>query len=108
MDRKTISLKYEDLYDPITRLKETFDSFRNSSLWGQVRYENNKDGPIQYVTVFQFDPVSGRKFALGHASAPTLDEAKQQAATVALERLAARGLRRPVPEYYTKLQSMLV
>lgn len=108
MDRKQISLKYEDLYDPITRLKETFDIFRSTSLWGQVRYENIKDGPEQYVTVFQFDPVSGRKFALGHASAPTLDEAKQKAAIVAMEKLAAHGIRRPVPEYYTKLGSMVV
>lgn len=108
MDRRPISLKYEDLYDPITRLKETFDIFRSSNLWGQVRYENNKEGSTQYVTVFQFDPASGRKVALGYASAPTLDEAKQLAATAAIERLAAQGFRRPVPEYYTRLSSMLV
>lgn len=108
MDRRPISLKYEDLYDPITRLKETFDSFRSSSLWGQVRYENVKQDSIQYVTVFQFDPVSGRKVALGHASAPTLDEAKQQAALLAIDKLAQHGFRRPVPEYYTRLESMMV
>lgn len=108
MDRHPISLQYEDLYDPITRLKETFDIFRSSSLWGQVRYDNIKDGPFQYVTVFQFDPMTGRKVALGHASAPTLDEAKQKAATVAIEKLASHGFRRPVPEYYTRLGSMMV
>lgn len=108
MDRKHISLKYEDLYDPITRLKETFDIFRSSSLWGQVRYENIKEGSTQYVTVFQFDPASGRKVPLGYASAPTLDEAKQKAAMIAIERLASHGFRRPVPEYYTKLESMMV
>lgn len=108
MDRRPISLKYEDLYDPITRLKETFDSFRTSSLWGQVRYENTKSESMQYVTVFQYDPVSGRKVALGSATAPTLDEAKQKAAVIAMERLAAHGFRRPVPEYYTKLETMLV
>jgi len=108
MDRRQISLKYEDLYDPITRLKETFDIFRSSSLWGQVRYENIKEESTQYVTVYQFDPVSGRKVSLGYASAPTLDEAKQKAATVAIERLASHGFRRPVPEYYTRLESMMV
>lgn len=108
MDRKHISLKYEDLYDPITRLKETFDIFRTSSLWGQVRYENIKQESMQYVTVFQYDPASGRKVALGYASAPTLDEAKQKAASIAIEKLASHGFRRPVPEYYTKLESMLV
>jgi hypothetical protein len=60
------------------------------------------------VTVFQFDPVTRRKVALGHASAPSLDEAKQKAAVVAIERLASYGFRRPVPEYYTKLESMHV
>lgn len=103
MDRKHISLRYEDLYDPITRLKETFDIFRSSSLWGQVRYENIKDGNTQYVTVFQFDPMTGRKIALGNASAPTLDEAKQKAASVAIERLSAQGFRRPIPEYYATI-----
>lgn len=107
MDRRHISLKYEDLYDPITRLKETFDIFRASSLWGQVRYENIKEESVQYVTVYQFDPLTGRKVALGYASAPTLDEAKQKAATIAIEKLAAHGFRRPVPEYYTKLGSMM-
>ena len=107
MDRKHISLKYEDLYDPITRLKETFDIFR-TSLWGQVRYENVKQESTQYVTVFQFDPVSGRKVALGYASAPTLDEAKQLAATTAIEKLANRGFKRPIPEYYTTLQALNV
>lgn len=108
MDRRQISLRYEDLYDPITRLKETFDIFRSSSLWGQVRYENIKEESTQYVTVYQFDPVSGRKVALGYASAPTLDEAKQKAAVIAIEKLASYGFRRPVPEYYTRLESMVV
>lgn len=103
MDPLPISLKYEDLYDPITRLKETFDVFR-SALWGQVRYENSRQDLIQYVTVFQFDPVSGRKTALASANAPLLDEAKQKAATLAIEILARRGYRRPVPEYYTSLE----
>lgn len=107
LDRKTISLKYEDLYDPITRLKETFDIFKTSSLWGQVRYENTKNESMQYVTVFQYDPISGRKVALGYASAPTLDEAKQNASVVAIEKLATYGFRRPVPEYYIMLEKTL-
>lgn len=106
MDRKHISLKYEDLYDPITRLKETFDLYR-ASLWGQARYENIKDGHTQHVVVYQFDPLTRRKVEIGRASAPSLDEAKQNAAIVAIEKMASHGFRRPVPEYYTRLESML-
>lgn len=107
LDRKPISLKYEDLYDPITRLKETFDIFRTSALWGQVRYENVKQESVQYVTVYQYDPLSHRKIALGYASAPTLDDAKQKAASIAIDFLATKGYKRPVPEYYLNLNSMM-
>ena len=46
-DELPISLKYEDLYDPITRLKETFDFYRSNLpgrqcplLWGSMLFEN--------------------------------------------------------------------
>lgn len=103
MDPVPISLRYEDLYDPITRLKETFDIFR-ASLWGQVSYENDRRDGVQYVTVYQFDRPTGRRVALASTSAPTLDEAKQKAAVMAIEVLAKRGFRRPIPEYYKTLE----
>lgn len=106
MDRKHISLKYEDLYDPITRLKETFDIHR-SLLWGQARYENIKDGHTQHVVVYQFDPFTRKKAEIGRGSAASLDEAKQAAAADAIEKMSAHGIRRPIPEYYTRLESML-
>jgi len=104
LDPMPISLKYEDLYDPITRLKETFDICR-PALWGHVRYENSRQEQTQYVTVFQFDPITSRKRALASSEAPTLDEAKQKAAVLAIEILAKQGFRRPVPEYYTNLEN---
>jgi hypothetical protein len=104
MDTMPISLKYEDLYDPITRLKETFDVFR-PNLWGQVRYENIRQDQIQNVNVFQYDPMTSRKVLMASANAPTLDEAKQKAAVLAIEVLAQRGFRRPIPEYYTHLEN---
>lgn len=106
MDPLPISLKYEDLYDPITRLKETFDIFRNT-LRGQVRYENTREDYTQHVKVFQFDPTTGWKRLLATASAPSLDDAKQKAAVSAIQRLAVEGFKRPVPEYYTRLQEIM-
>lgn len=105
MDPIPISLKYEDLYDPITRLKETFDIFRSHpQMWGQVFYENERRDGVQYVVVYQSDRTTGKRAVLAHASAPTLDEAKQKAASAAIEVLAKRGFRRPVPEYYKTLE----
>lgn len=104
MDPIPISLKYEDLYDPITRLKETFDIFRSQpQMWGQVFYDNDRRDGIQYVTVYQSDRATGRRAILAHANAPTLDEAKQKAASTAIEVLAKRGFRRPIPDYYKTL-----
>jgi len=106
MDPIPISLKYEDLYDPITRLKETFDGFR-TTLRGQVKYESTRDEHIQHVKVFQIDQATGWKRLLATSQAPTLDEAKQKAAADAIERLAREGYRRPVPDYYIALQESL-
>jgi len=103
MDPVPISLKYEDLYDPITRLKETFDIYR-TNLWGQVRYETHRQetgGHLVYV--YQNDPPTGRRTLLSSAQANTLDEAKQQGAMNAIEMLAKKGYRRPVPEYYSQI-----
>jgi len=102
MDPLPISLRYEDLYDPITRLKETFDIYR-SSLWGQVRYENYRQDMVQHVQVYQYDSISHRKVLIASATGANLDEAKQAGANLAIEILAKRGFRRPVPEYYIAL-----
>lgn len=104
MDPIHISLKYEDLYDPITRLKETFDIHR-SVLWGQVSYENERRDGLQYVSLYQWDRPTGRRVLLASAHAPTLDEAKQKAASLAIDLLAKKGIRRPIPEYYTTLET---
>ena len=41
LDRIDISLRYEDLYDPITRLKETIDFYKGEL--GQIVYEDVKN-----------------------------------------------------------------
>lgn len=109
MDPLPISLKYEDLYDPITRLKETFDIYR-TQLWGQVRYESARKDAIQHVIAYQYDPMTGRKQFLASADASILDEARQKAAILAIEVLAKRGFRRPIPDYYHSIadQSSLI
>jgi dsRNA-specific ribonuclease len=103
MDPIPISLEYEDLYDPITRLKETFDIYR-TQLWGQVRYESHRqEAGGHIVHVYQSDPATGRRALLASAQGDTLDETKQQGAIKAIEVLTKKGFRRPIPEYYHRI-----
>jgi dsRNA-specific ribonuclease len=109
-DELPISLKYEDLYDPITRLKETFDFYRSNLpgrqcplLWGSMLFENTKTEKGQMVQLFQSDKATHRKKLLSTAEAPLLDDAKQMAAIKALQNIEKEGFRRPIPEYYSLL-----
>jgi dsRNA-specific ribonuclease len=109
-DETTISLRYEDLYDPITRLKETFDFFRQQTpgrqtdmIWGNMLWENTKNDNGQIVYLYQYDKVTHQKKLVMTAEASVLDEAKQIAASKYLEILEKSGVKRPIPEYYSKI-----
>jgi hypothetical protein len=108
-----ISLKYEDLYDPITRLKETFDFYRQqvpgrqcNLIWGNMLWENIKTESGQIVNLYQHDKLTNRKKLLITTEAPLLDEAKQQAASKYLQALNDYGFKRPIPEYYARINSV--
>jgi len=104
LDDVPISLKYEELYDPITRLKETFDFFRgNQLLWGNMVFENVRTDQGQVVRLYQMDKLTQRKNLLSIGKAPLLDEAKQKAAENALELIEKKGLKKPVSGYYLSL-----
>jgi dsRNA-specific ribonuclease len=110
LDEESISLRYEDLYDPITRLKETFDFFRQqvpgrqcSMIWGNMLWENYKSDKGQVVSLFQYDKLTNRKRLLITTEAPLLDEAKQQAAGRYLQILNDQGFKRPIPAYYARI-----
>ena len=115
LDEKEISLRYEDLFDPITRLKETFDYFRSSShrrfcpyVWGSMMWEAvKKKNGMQMASLFQVDQKACRKELLSTATAPFLDEAKQLAATSFLQFLREKGFHRPVRDYYEQLLLLL-
>lgn len=100
-----ISLKYEDLYDPKTRLKEVFDFFKDKI--GQVKYENERVERIQYVKVYRLytdERGKKQKILLGQGSAALKPDAVQKAASRALEHLNREGkFIKEVPEIYKKL-----
>jgi len=110
LDEMDISLKYEHLYDSITRLKETFDYYRQQLpgrqcplIWGNMVWENIKNDNGQLVHLYQYDKISNKKKLLTTAEAPLLDEAKQLAAEQYLTILNDNGFKRPIPDYYDKI-----
>ena len=115
-----ISLRYEDLYDAKTRLKELFD-IHESSL-GPLVYKEQKRDMITFSTAYR---VQGGKYAekvdahgnvsvnkkrilggkyvkIGEGSAALKADAQQNAATAALETLNKQGWFKPVPAVYQK------
>lgn len=124
LDKVEISLNYNDLYDPITRLKETFDVFRQR-LSGNLRYDivssssgssssssslpssssrHGQQGQTYYKIVVVHVTPSEKKI-LGEGYGQTLDEARHQGALQALAFLEKNGIVKPIPEYYHEIQS---
>lgn len=111
LDEINISLCYTDLYDPITRLKETFDYYNSTSnvgtcslIWGQLKFEakkNMEDG-FQYVKLLQ--KTSHREELLLSGYGSYLDEVKQKLCEQYLEILQKRGFQKPISNYYREIE----
>lgn len=109
LDTITISLRYEDLYDPITRLKETFDYYRSPGrscplIWGNMLFENQKLEKGGYrLFLCQQDKSNGKKDILYSIECYQLDEGKQQICQQFLDILEEKQYKRPIPLYYHNL-----
>lgn len=106
-DIKDISLKYRDLVDNITILKETFDKYRNDigqkdrkrTMDSWIREEGAEVGTITIYT------TKGRALASGTASLK--NKAEQAASRKALEILEKDGYTKDLPkdfQYYEDLE----
>jgi dsRNA-specific ribonuclease len=114
-DKIDISLKYEDLYDAKTRLKELFDI--NSGTLGVLIYENNKSeiDMVTNSTVYRIvggraegkkanrKIVGGTSIVLGKGTASLQADAEQKAATAGLSKLKKEGYTKTVPLFYEYL-----
>lgn len=112
-DRKEISLKYEDLYDAKTRLKELFDDQRLSL--GKLVYvheakeaksfgntPNNMSGAnVILCTVSMVK--NGISTVIGQGTAFLKNEAEKNAAKFGLVYLDRKGIRKEIPEIYRRL-----
>jgi dsRNA-specific ribonuclease len=102
-DDMEISLRYEDLFDSKTRVKEIFDYFKlgrnRMPPIGKESYKHERDNDMYNVHLFRVLPT-GAEELLGVGTAPTLADAQQRAAERAHVRLNQMGYVRPVPEDY--------
>jgi dsRNA-specific ribonuclease len=98
----SISLKYENLYDSITRLKEIFDYFKPDVLGVQEKKFSKEE---KLTTFIIYQNFRGRITELGRGVAATKPDAEQKAATFAIETLRRSGYFKPVPELYLKYSS---
>lgn len=105
-----ISLKYTDLWDPITRLKEIFDMYCDRGLGGKfskknieaVETENQNDEYTTWnITVVYKE--GGRKYTLGSGSHAKKKEAEQRAASESIRLLNESGYTKEEDSIYKKI-----
>lgn len=108
-DDMNISLKYNDLYDAKTRLKELFDTYGNDL--GKLIYEDicpplqkdNKD--LNRVSKCIIYHQKSSKIKLGEGTASLKADAQQIAANKSLEILNSQGWIKPIPDFYNKINN---
>ena len=94
-DEITISLKYEDLYDSKTRLKELFD-YHKTTL-GKLKYRNERDSETGFFTAYAYIE---NEDDIGWGMATKLKDAEQKAADKGIQNLKRRNIIKPIPDEY--------
>ena len=99
-DEIEISLKYEDLFDAKTRLKELFDFHKTI---GKFEYKaTREEGGLQTVNVLLKEP-NGNTIIIGQGKAMIKTDAEQIAAKMAIYTMNNRGITKEVSEEYRNL-----
>ena len=100
-----ISLKYEDLYDAKTRLKELFDLYnKGEANFGKLEYEENRDLESRLTTSCVYQRISPTyRVLLGQGVASLKADAQQRAAAAGIHKLNNNGYIKPVPQIYINL-----
>lgn len=94
-DEIAISLKYEDLYDSKTRLKELFD-YHKTTL-GKLKYRNERNSETGFFTAYAYIENDGD---IGSGMATKLKDAEQKAAEKGIQSLRKRNISKPIPDEY--------
>lgn len=95
-NKRQISLRYEDLFDSKTRLKELFDLKQDH----KITYSSVRENDFFTTRVMMTEP-NGYVFQIGKGVAPKKQNAEQIASEVSLSYLYnTKGWLRYVPEFY--------
>jgi dsRNA-specific ribonuclease len=130
-DNIDISLKYEDLFDAKTRLKEVFDSYSELGTWGytNIRQEINGEGhSVSQSTLYQVPQginkqpikksVGSNKndfielpqkgwVKMAQSTASTKAASQQKAAAIGVKMLSDRGFIKDIPNEYKLYEKYL-
>lgn len=118
-DKKDISLRYDDLYDAKTRLKELFDVYE--SALGPLVYKEGKTETLTISSVYRVDGgkyeerangtinkkriIGGRYVLMGTGKAALKADSQQNAASIALRNLKQSGYVKLPPKIYRQFDS---
>ena len=108
-DKINISLRFEDLYDAKTRLKETVDTFKNTNL-GQIKYNSvrqnieNNTYPVFVSYLYRLPKdIPQQHILIGQGIDYNKNKAEQKASEQGIETLKQQGFYREIPEEYNFL-----
>jgi dsRNA-specific ribonuclease len=123
-DEKYISLKFDDLFDPKTRLKELFDYNKNDEKYGPLVYIETKSDMITYSTVYRVEGgkyhkfqdgsvnkkkiIGGTHITIGKGSAALKIDAQQHASLEALCNLRRQNIFKNIPVIYEQFEDGFV
>jgi hypothetical protein len=104
-DNVKISLRYEDIFDAKTRLKELFDNLKHL---GKLEYSNRSElvngSTLHHVSILAITNGSnGSRQCIGQSSGPLLIDAQQVASSRALSHLKKQGISRDTPQTFLDL-----
>jgi dsRNA-specific ribonuclease len=91
-----ISLRYEDLYDAKTRLKEIFDKNKQ---FGKLEYMNSKVDRITTTQLFMISQT-GQRNQIGLGSAAKQADAEEKAASEGIKYMKRLGIESVIPKEY--------
>lgn len=105
-DEITISLKYRDLYDAKTRMKEIFDAHKDMGTW---KYQDTRDEETRMCTSKVYLIPTGRGHRpelIGTGVAARKGDAQQKAADEAIVILNKADYKKDIPPEYAKFDSL--
>lgn len=104
-DEMTISLKYKDLYDAKTRMKEIFDVYKDIGTWKYID-ERDQESRLCTSRVYLIPASRSRMKEIGSGIAARKGDAQQKAAEEAITVLHGLGYKKDLPSEYAMFDAL--